>query len=112
MAKGRCSLILPELGLVLKINSQLDVQITCIDCFVSGELIYRGHFDQDFTNGDDIDIHLQWAWVEVEVTKAIKSQLKLEFYLALESKEWEISLLPAPISFSPFQVRDFLLTED
>lgn len=56
--------------------------------------------DTDITEGPE----LQWAWAEVEVTKAIKTTMQLELSLAIKTKEWEFGLLPRPIPFTPFQV--------
>lgn len=74
---------------------------------MDGELVVRGHFDQDL-GLSDLD-EFQWAWVEVEATKPIKTQLKLEFFVGLSiEKEWKLRLIPTPLSLSPFQVSFYL----
>lgn len=83
--------------------------MTCVDCSIDGELLFRGHFDQDFLGSDGIDLELQWAWVEVNVTEPIVTKMKMETYITPQTQEYDLKLLPAPIAFSPFQVGSYLL---
>ncbi|KAF8540636.1 hypothetical protein BDD12DRAFT_804402 [Trichophaea hybrida] len=89
---------------------------TCVGCTTSGQILVKAAFDVDMnfpdfgrSNGNSSLIVLDAAMLEVEIASDLKARANIEMFSGVKSMiKFTQSVLPVPITISPFQLGTFL----